>query len=203
MSVGTRLLITPAPGRADSRLRAAASRGQTPVCLSLARKDAGQAALDPTLMNSLYFTGLLSHFSHARLFVTPWTAARQAPLSVGLLQAIILEWFALPSHRGIVLTLQDRTCISYVSYTGKRVLYRERHLGSPHFNLIMSLRLHLQMQAHSETLLGYMNLAGRGTLQHMTRAHRETLASFCCCERSRQCLTSCHSPRSGLESWAL
>ena len=26
---------------------------------------------------------MLSHFSHARLFVTPWTAAHQAPLSMG------------------------------------------------------------------------------------------------------------------------
>ena len=27
---------------------------------------------------------MLSHFSHVRLFTTPWTAARQAPLSMGL-----------------------------------------------------------------------------------------------------------------------
>ena len=26
---------------------------------------------------------MLSHFSHVRLFVTPWAVARQAPLSVG------------------------------------------------------------------------------------------------------------------------
>ena len=32
--------------------------------------------------------------------VTPWTAARQAPLSLGILQARILEWVALPSSRG-------------------------------------------------------------------------------------------------------
>ena len=31
------------------------------------------------------------------LFVTPWTVARQAPLSMGILQAIILEWVAMPS----------------------------------------------------------------------------------------------------------
>ena len=34
------------------------------------------------------------------LFVTPWTVARQAPLSMGILQARILEWVAMPSSRG-------------------------------------------------------------------------------------------------------
>ena len=33
-------------------------------------------------------------------FVTPWTVARQAPLSMGILQARILEWVAMPSSRG-------------------------------------------------------------------------------------------------------
>ena len=30
------------------------------------------------------------------LFVTPWTVARQAPLSMGILQARILEWISMP-----------------------------------------------------------------------------------------------------------
>ena len=30
----------------------------------------------------------------------PWTAARQAPLSMGVLQARVLEWIAMPSSRG-------------------------------------------------------------------------------------------------------
>ena len=33
-------------------------------------------------------------------FVTPWTAAHQAPLSMGILQARILEWVAVPSFKG-------------------------------------------------------------------------------------------------------
>ena len=33
-------------------------------------------------------------------FVTPWTAALQAPLSMEILQARILEWVAMPSSRG-------------------------------------------------------------------------------------------------------
>ena len=35
-----------------------------------------------------------------QLFVTPWTVAHQAPLSMGILQARILEWVAMPSSRG-------------------------------------------------------------------------------------------------------
>ena len=36
---------------------------------------------------------MLSHF---QLFVTPWTAACQVPLSMGILQARIQEWVAIP-----------------------------------------------------------------------------------------------------------
>ena len=36
-----------------------------------------------------------------QLFVTPWAVARQAPLSMGVLQAKILEWVAMPSSSGI------------------------------------------------------------------------------------------------------
>ena len=35
-----------------------------------------------------------------RLFVTPWTAALQAPLPVGILQARTVEWVAMPFSRG-------------------------------------------------------------------------------------------------------
>ena len=37
---------------------------------------------------------------HVQLSVTPWTAAGQAPLSMGILQARILEWVAMSSSRG-------------------------------------------------------------------------------------------------------
>ena len=36
---------------------------------------------------------------HVRLCVTPWTEALQTSLSVGILQARILEWIAMPSSR--------------------------------------------------------------------------------------------------------
>ena len=34
------------------------------------------------------------------LFVTPWTAVHQTLLSLGILQAKILDWVAIPSSRG-------------------------------------------------------------------------------------------------------
>ena len=42
----------------------------------------------------------LSCFSHVQLFATLWTIARQAPLSMRVLQARILEWVAIFSSRG-------------------------------------------------------------------------------------------------------
>ena len=39
-------------------------------------------------------------FSHVGLFATPGTVAHQAPLSVGILQARILEWVTISSSRG-------------------------------------------------------------------------------------------------------
>ena len=48
----------------------------------------------------LYQNQLVSHFLPVLLFVTPWTVADQAPLSMGLIQARILEWIAMPSSRG-------------------------------------------------------------------------------------------------------
>ena len=39
--------------------------------------------------------------SCVRLFASPWTAAHQAPLSTGILQAsIAMEWVAMPFSRG-------------------------------------------------------------------------------------------------------
>ena len=38
--------------------------------------------------------------SHVQLFVTAWTGAHQASLSMGILQARILEWIAMPTSRG-------------------------------------------------------------------------------------------------------
>ena len=49
--------------------------------------------------------------SHVRLFVTLWTVVRQTSLSMGILQAGILEWVAMPSSRGSSQP-RDRTQVS-------------------------------------------------------------------------------------------
>ena len=38
----------------------------------------------------------LSHFSHVQLFAMLWTVTHRDPLSMGILQARILEWVAIP-----------------------------------------------------------------------------------------------------------
>ena len=43
---------------------------------------------------------VFSHLVMSASFVTPWTVARQAPLSMGILQARILEWIAMPPSGG-------------------------------------------------------------------------------------------------------
>ena len=58
---------------------------------------------------------VLSRSSCVWLFTTLWTVARQHPLSMGILQARILEWVAKPSSRGS-WEPRDRTCVSYVSW---------------------------------------------------------------------------------------
>ena len=73
---------------------------------------------------------------HAKLlqscstFCDPMDCSPPAPLSMEILQARILEWVAMPSSRGSSQP-RDRTCVSYISYIGRQVLYLQRHLGSP------------------------------------------------------------------------
>ena len=57
----------------------------------------------------LFYRGYLIAFlccaqllSRVPLSATPWTAARQAPLSLGILQARILEWVAMPSSTALL-----------------------------------------------------------------------------------------------------
>ena len=48
------------------------------------------------------------------LFVTPWTVAHQTSLSMGILQAKILEWVAMPSSRQSFQP-RDRTQVSHIA----------------------------------------------------------------------------------------
>ena len=57
---------------------------------------------------------MLSHLSRVQLFATLWTVVHQAYLSMGILQATILEWVAMPSSRGSSQP-RDQTHISCVT----------------------------------------------------------------------------------------
>ena len=59
-----------------------------------------------------HFYGLCGWLlSYVRLFATPWTAACKAPPSMGILQARILEWVAMPSSNKSSQP-RDRTQVS-------------------------------------------------------------------------------------------
>ena len=61
-----------------------------------------------------------SHFSCVRLCVTLWTVARQAPLSMGILQARTLEWVAMPLSINAILNVNVQMII---------LLYQGQGLG--------------------------------------------------------------------------
>ena len=77
-------------------------------------------------LNFLFFSSMLSihtligmissvmccaqSLSCVQLFVTPWTRAHQVPLSMGIIQAKILEWVAIPSSRGSFQP-RDQICV--------------------------------------------------------------------------------------------
>ena len=65
---------------------------------------------------------LLSSFSRVCLLATLRTVTRQAPLSVGILQARILEWVVMLSFRGPSQT-SDQTNVSWI-------LHPVSHLGN-------------------------------------------------------------------------
>ena len=72
----------------------------------------------------------LSLCSHVWLFVTPWTVACQAPLSMGILRARILEWVARPSSRGSSQPRDWTQGSNPVLPHCSLILYHLSHLGS-------------------------------------------------------------------------
>ena len=65
---------------------------------------------------------VLSCFRHVWLFVTLRTLAHQPPMSIGILQARILEWVAMTFSRKSSWP-KDGTWVSYVSCISRWVLY--------------------------------------------------------------------------------
>ena len=66
------------------------------------------------------------------MFDTLWPHGCSPPGSCvhGIFQARVLEWVAICCPRGSSQP-SDRTCVSYISYIGKQILYPQSHLRSP------------------------------------------------------------------------
>ena len=75
---------------------------------------------------------VLCRFSRVRLYVTPWSVALQAPQSMGILQARILEWVAIPSSRGSSQP-RGQTQVSHIA-GGFFTIWATREIIIPYFN---------------------------------------------------------------------
>ena len=64
--------------------------------------------------NLLLYECILSRFNYLWLYATLWTVTCQVPLSMGIPQARILEWVAMPYSKGSSWP-RDQTHVSYIS----------------------------------------------------------------------------------------
>ena len=97
-------------------------RSTLPHCGPKSPPRAPDGSRDPSNDQGVFIapdTCLLSHFSHVRLFVTPWTVARQAPLSMGFSRQEYWSGLPCPPSRGSSPP-RDQTHVSYISCTGNR-----------------------------------------------------------------------------------
>ena len=105
---------------AEAGTRAPVS-GQGKGCRRREKTPEGGMAASARFLNLPVLPGkrtcVLSRFSHLRLFVTLWTIAHQALLSMGFSR----RGLPLPSSRGSSPP-RDRTLVFYISYRGRRVL---------------------------------------------------------------------------------
>ena len=70
---------------------------------------------------------MLSRFCCVLLFVTLWTAALQAPLSMGFSRQQYWSALSCP-YPGNLPNPGIESTVSYVSHIGRRVLYHQHHL---------------------------------------------------------------------------
>ena len=98
-------------------------------------------------MFNIVFYFVLSHFSHVRL-CDPMHWSPPGFFVHGILQIRILEWVShfLPNS-GIKPT------ISYISCTGKQVLYHYRHLGSPSLECLYCNDPQMAVEYREEVIL--------------------------------------------------
>ena len=97
---------------------------------------------------------------------------------LGILQARILEWGAMPSSRGSARS-RGQTHVSYVSCIGRQVLYHSCHLGSQCKAQVLfiqdpSLRTRPSCGCHPllDTLWGELGLPAHTSTQYILIQHK-------------------------------
>ena len=95
---------------------------------------------------------MLSHSVMSNSLQPPWTAVCQAPLFMGILQARMLEWVAMPSSRGSSQS-RDQTQVSIAEDEGWAVEQKQAHQQPvPHPRNAKNLTTHLLVQNLKKTL---------------------------------------------------
>ena len=117
-------------------------------CISFQSRGLSRVFFNTTVQKHQFFGAQLSLGEkcelcvHAKLLQSCLTLCDSMDCSLpgfsvhGILQARTLVWVAMPSSRGSSLS-RDQTCVSYISCTGRHVLYCYGHLGSPKCELLV------------------------------------------------------------------
>ena len=104
--------------RCASNIEVTVSRRKKQLMVWCARQNGRQWGLG----SPWWVLCMLSCFSHVQIFVTLWTVARQAPLSMGFFRQEYWSGLPLPLP-GKSSWCRDRTWVSFISCTGRQVLY--------------------------------------------------------------------------------
>ena len=89
----------------------------------------------------------------------PWTVVHQASLSMGILQARILEWVAMPSSRGILPTQGSNPGLPHC----RQILYCLSHQGNP-YETLQSAKSSTQFLKFQEIGVFQLTLKTRRTM---------------------------------------
>ena len=126
---------------------------------------------------------MLSHFTRVWLFATLWTVAHQALLSMGILQARILEWVAISSSRGSSWP-RDQThlscisCIAGAFFTCWAIHLHSSNIGKCHVPGIILMSKDREMKETKSLSVRTYILMGRHRQSSTLKNHQ------CCQEKS-------------------
>ena len=99
--------------------------------------------------------------SRVQLFATLWTVARQAPLSMGFLQARTLEWVAMPSSRGSSQPRGWTQVSNKINFKESKIVYDPAHPLKPSNSFPLSLKMKSNSWLWSMTPLQHVPTSAR------------------------------------------